>query len=370
MADLPQTMRSLVAPKACKPEAYELRQMPVPTITRPDHVLLRIHAVGMNTFDPQLMSGELAMFHKLEYPATLGAEGAGTVVAVGSGVKNIKVGDEVYGLVVSKPMSQYPFPGFASDYALGYEQFLLPKPPGASFEEAAALTGFVATAMQAIKRGLQLGGLESGGLEGKTVFIPGALSGTGSIAIQVAKNIFGAGKIISTVSTQKLSLVKTYLPGLVDQVVDYKTQNVAQVVGRGVVDFAVNTQRTSLGDCIGVINPRDGIIIDIAGLPSKETAKELIGADKFPWIMGVVLDVWQLYMKLWRFGGTSVKYEMVSGSVHIREELEKAGEVVALGKVKAIMRVVDLDDIKAVRKGCEELRTGRGGIGKLVLKVV
>lgn len=370
MATIPQTMRSLVAPKACKPAGYEIRQVPVPTLTRPGDVLLRIHAVGMNTFDPQIMSGQMSLVFKPQYPAGLGAEGSGVVVAVGSAVTSLRVGDEVYGFNVDKPFN-LDGAGWASDYAIAQARFLVHKPPHVSFEAAASFTGFTVTAMQAIRRGLRLGGLdEETGLEGKTVFVPAALSGLGSVTIQVAKNVFGAKRIISTVSTPKMGLVEDYLPGLVDQVIDYKTQNIAQVVGKGTVDFAVSTQRTTLDDCIGVVDPHHGIIISLADAPSKETARELLPVGKYNVLVGLVLDLLQLYYQYWKLGGTSIKYEMVSGGPHIREDLEKAGEVVALEKVKAVMRVYDFDDLEGVKKACEVLRVGKGGIGKLVIKLV
>lgn len=404
MEEIPKTMRSLVAPRACKPDEYEIRRVPVPTISHPDEVLLRIHAAGMNTFDPLIASGRLSMLlkssygfqpsspplssldtlwrpckkgfsllgpltYQARYPEKIGAEGAGVVVAVGAAVKDLKVGDEVYGLYIDKPLSTYAAPGFVSDYALCQERFLLRKPAHMSFEEAAALSGFVVTALQSIRRGLQLGGLD--GLQGKTVFVPGALSGTGSIMLQVARTVFGAERIVSTVSTAKLGLVDDYLPpGSVDQVVDYTAGDVGQAVGRGIVDFAISTQHTSLNDSIAVLNPRSGVLISITEGFGKETIREMIGAVKFFWLLGLVLDLMQLYYRRWKLGGTNVLFDAVSGSVNIREDLERAGEVIASGKVRAVMRVVKLDDLEAVKRNCEQLRTGKGGIGKLVIEIV
>lgn len=60
-------MRSLVAPKPCKPSEYEVQNVPVPTISDPEEVLLRIHAAGMNTGDVQIVSGQLQVFLKPTY---------------------------------------------------------------------------------------------------------------------------------------------------------------------------------------------------------------------------------------------------------------------------------------------------------------
>ncbi len=56
------------------------------------------------------------------------------------------------------------------------------------------------------------------------MFVPAGLSGTGSVALQLAKHVYGAAKVIKTVSTSKLSKVGQFLgEGTVDQVIDYVT---------------------------------------------------------------------------------------------------------------------------------------------------
>ncbi|KAM0255113.1 hypothetical protein ACHAQJ_006117 [Trichoderma viride] len=365
--NIPTMMRALVAPRKCQPAAYEVIQLPVPRVTLPTHVLVKSHAAGLNTGELQAMDGRFGLIYTPTYPAKTGMEGSGVVVAVGSEVKNIKVGDEVFGAYIDKPIFRRPPAGFASEYALAEERFLLPKPSHLSFVEAAAMITATVTSYQTWRRGLQLMGVES--LEGKTVYIPAGLSSTGSMAAQVAKNVFGATKIITTVSTPKMSLVEQYLPGLYDQVIDYKTQRPRDEVPRGSVDIMYNTQWSSMDEGIPMLNPKNGVLISITSVPSKRMAREIFGADKFPWWAGVVLDLAQLIYK-WKLWGTNIQHEMVSGSIHIREDLEKAGEIVALGKVKPVMRVADLDDLEAVRKGCEEVVAGKGGIGKLVVKIV
>lgn len=300
------------------------------------------------------------------YPVVLGFGGSGTVVAVGPGVKTVKIGDEVYGIGVEKPMFRGPPPTFAAQYTVIKEKLVIPKPRDISWEAAASLPGFVVTAIQVIRRGLQKRGEDS--LEGKTVYIPGALSGTGAVMIQVARNVFGASKIISTVSTPKVPLVEEYLPGMVDQVIDYKTQRLQDVVPRGSVDFMLNTQWDSLIDGIPLLNPETGTLMSITSIPSKEMVRGILGDDKFPWWFGMLLDFAQLYYR-WLTRGTKLEHEAVSGSPDVREDLEAAGEVIALGKVKPVIRVVDLEDIEAVRKNAEQVHSGKGGIGKLVLRV-
>lgn len=210
----------------------------------------------------------------------IGIEGSGVVVAVGSDVKSIKVGDEVYGFNIDKPLRNSPPSGFVADYAITEERFLIAKPPHLSFEEVASFPGLVVTAHQTIRRGLQFRGEES--LEGKTVYIPAALSASGSLAIQVARNVFGATKIISTVSTPKMPLVEQYLGvGMVDQLIDYQTQDVRDVIPKGSIDFMFNTQWNTMNPAIPLLDPKNGVIVSITSVPHKGTMQDLLG-DQFP----------------------------------------------------------------------------------------
>ncbi|RFU78709.1 alcohol dehydrogenase [Trichoderma arundinaceum] len=360
-------MRSLVAPQKGRPEGYEVRELPVPSMTLPTHVLIRVHAAGMNTGELQALNGAFGFLYMPKFPAQIGMEGSGVVVAVGSGVKTLKVGDEVYGAYIEKPLFRRPPTGFASDYAVSDESFLLRKPSHLSFDEVAGLSTVVLTSYQTWRRALQLAGEES--LEGKTVYISAGLSSTGSMAAQVAKKVLGAARVITTVSTPKVPLVERHLPGIFDQVIDYKTQRLRDEVPLGSVDFMYNTQWATLDEGIPLLKRGTGVLISIASVPRKETVREMLGADRFKWWMGLVLDLAQLVYK-WKLRGTGVKYEMVSGSLEIREDLERAGEIVALGKVRPVMRVAGLEDMEAVRKGCDEVVTGKGGVGKMIVKIV
>ncbi|KAL7901842.1 GroES-like protein [Trichoderma sp. SZMC 28014] len=364
---IPTTMRALVAPRKCGPEGYDVIELPVPSVTLPTHVLLKVHAAAMNTGELQAFDGRFGLIYTPKYPAPIGMEGSGIVVAVGSAVKDFKVGDHVYGAYIEKPLFRKPPAGFAAEYSLVEEQYLLPKPAHLSWEEAASLTTVVVTSYQTWRRGMQLMGVQS--LEGKTVYIPAGLSSTGSMAAQVAKKVLGAERIITTVSTAKMDLVERYMPGVFDQVIDYKTQRPRDLVPRGSVDIMYNTQWDSMDEGIPMINPKTGVLVSIASAPGKETMRTILGADRFSWWMGVLLDLAGLVYR-WKLRGTSIPHEFVSGGVEIREDLEAAGEIVALGKVSAVMRVVEMADLEAVRKGCGEVVSGKGGMGKLVVKIL
>ncbi|KAK4149867.1 GroES-like protein [Chaetomidium leptoderma] len=374
---LKTTMRSLAVRKYCQPSGYEVLELPVPTITKPDDVLIRVHAAGIMTGDTQMANGMFRFVAKRDFPYPISIAGAGTILAVGPAVPaTLTPGTPVYGTYFEHGLFPPPCPGFASDYTVVPAAYLLPKPPNITFEEAAALAGTVLTAYQCVCRYLALTGQDpdsgdTATLAGKTVFIPAALSACGSAFVQVVKHVYGAERVISTVSTGKMPLVAELLPErTVDLLLDYQTQSVVQEVGRGQVDFVLNTQWDMVGT-FPLVEPEKGAVVSIASVPGEETVRAILGDSKMPfvWLLLWAVRAVQWYYN-WRLRGTNVKQEFLSGNMGDREGLERTGEWIAAGKIKAVMTVVDLDDIEAVRRECGKVAAGKGGLGKLVIRLV
>ncbi|KAI1759986.1 GroES-like protein [Hypoxylon sp. FL1150] len=374
MSKLPSTMRALVAPKYCEPKDYEVADVPVPTITGPKDVLIKMHAVGITTGDTQLTKG-LGRFvlDEVSFPLKVGVEGAGVVAAVGSDVAQFRPGDEVYAFAFSRPM-QVTKAGFCGEYAVAQERLTLHKPAGVPFEQASSMANLV-TAYQAIEQGLALmraNGVADAdgrgdGLEGKTVFVPGALSATGSVGVQLLKRVYGAGKVIASVSTAKVPLVEEYLPRLVDQVVDYtKVKRLTDAIPAGSVDLVYNTQWIVV-DTFPLLKPRTGVCASIASVPAPEMIREVL--PPMPFFVYWLAALAQVYYAF-RLRGTGVKHTFISGMPEVREDLERCGEFLATGKVRQVIRVVALEDIERVREEAQKVATGKGGVGKLVVKIV
>lgn len=391
--NLPQTMRSLAVRQYSKPSGYEVLQLPIPTISRPGDILIRVHAASIQTGDTQIAAGMSRIFAPLQsvslpsqpspppsptnppgsFPAKLSGSGSGTIIALGTAVSTFQIGDAVYGLTYKHGEFPPRAPGFASEFVVVPADTMLPKPAHVSFEDAAALAGSVVTAYQVVRRYFELTGQPTDGsatLEGKTVFLQAALGGSGSVAAQVVKNVYGAGRVVATVSTGKVGAVGGLLPGVVDRVIDYKTENVVEVVGRGTVDFVFNTQRDVVKTFV-LAKPETGAVLSIASVPGKKTLRSMLGTGKVPfqWLLFLVSRLAYVWYD-WNLRGTNIKHDFVSGDPGDREALEKAGEWVAAGKVKAIPTVVDLDDLQAVRAECQKVADGKGGVGKLVIRVL
>jgi len=333
-----------------------------------------VHASEISTGITQIASGSFRLVAPSQFPIRIGIAGSGTVVAVGSSVTSLAPGDAVYGLFFKHGIFPPPVCGFVSDYVVVPADVLLPKPEGVSFEEAAALTGSVVTVYQCVKRWLELTGQEGKGVEalqGKTAFVTGALSAVGSVAVQALKNVYGM-RVVATVSTAKMGLVEGELPGVVDQLVDYQKEDVVVAVGRGKVDLVFSSQwDPGMVGLFPLANPETGAVVSIASVPSAETLRKMLGDTRIPF-QGLVLWLSKLanMWYRWKLRGTNVKQDFISGNPGNREDLVASGKWVSSRKVKAVMTVVNLDDIEAVRKGCGHVFTGKGGLGKLVIKLV
>ncbi|KAI6700674.1 hypothetical protein NL676_014998 [Syzygium grande] len=128
--------------------------------------------------------------------AVPGYDLAGIVVKVGHQVKELKVGDGVYGFTRHAKKHET-----LAEYTAVEESLLALKPKKLSFEEAASLPLVIQTAY---------GGLERAGLShGKSLLVLGGAGGVGTLAIQLAKEVFGASRVAATSSTGKLDLLQS-----------------------------------------------------------------------------------------------------------------------------------------------------------------
>src|SRR5690242_5411647 len=95
------TMRAVTQDRYGSPDVLMLRDVPRPEIGD-DGVLVRVRAVSLNAADWHLMRGEpfiARLGEGLRTPkqTTPGVDVAGVVEAIGAGVTELAVGDEVFG---------------------------------------------------------------------------------------------------------------------------------------------------------------------------------------------------------------------------------------------------------------------------------
>ncbi|THV37729.1 NADP-dependent oxidoreductase [Glycomyces buryatensis] len=133
----------------------------------PGQVRVRVKAAGLNAIDGKIRSGALEALFPTPLPAVPGGELAGVVDALGEGVQDVQVGDEVLG---------WSDTGSYAEYALATTVAL--KPAGLDWPHAAALP----VAGETAERVLDLLGVTAG----ETVLMHGAAGGVGTLAVQLA----------------------------------------------------------------------------------------------------------------------------------------------------------------------------------------
>lgn len=127
------------------------------------------------------------------------------VVKVGSQVKDLKVGDEVYGDISEKALDGPKQFGSLAEYTAVEEKLLALKPKNLDFLQAASLPLAIETAYEGLER--------AGFSEGKSIIILNGSGGVGSLTIQVIHFIIlisnlPSHKKIATISILECSINK------------------------------------------------------------------------------------------------------------------------------------------------------------------
>ena len=172
-----RAVKALIRDRYGPPDVLEVREVERPA-PKEGEVLLRVHAASINDWDwAMLRSPDLPFSRGAPKVKILGSDVAGRVEAVGGGVRRLRVGDEVYG-----DLSRFGSGGWGgfAEYVCAPEGALVAKPPGMTFEQAAALP----QAGQLAVQGLFAAGPLRPGLK---ILINGAGGGVGTIAVQLAK---------------------------------------------------------------------------------------------------------------------------------------------------------------------------------------
>ena len=88
-------MKALIFKRYGGPDQVVFADIPQPEL-KPDEILVRVHAVGLNPIDNMIPKGSFKPILRFQLAATLGSDLAGVVVEAGSRVTRFKVGDAVF----------------------------------------------------------------------------------------------------------------------------------------------------------------------------------------------------------------------------------------------------------------------------------
>jgi NADPH:quinone reductase-like Zn-dependent oxidoreductase len=217
-------MKAIIYKEYGRPEVLHLQEVEKPG-PKSNEVLVRVHAVSVNYGDiiarnfknlPASEFNMLALFRILAQfgfgfskpkRQILGNTFAGEVEMVGSDVKKIKAGDQVFGYT-GETMGAY-----AEYLCIPEDGIIDAKPSHLTYEEASAVPYGATMAICLLKKvNIQ---------KGQSVLVIGATGAIGSAAVQLAVHHFGA-EVTGVCSTQGIEYVKSLGAA---KAIDYKKED-------------------------------------------------------------------------------------------------------------------------------------------------
>jgi NADPH2:quinone reductase len=213
---LPQTMTLIEITQPGGPEVLKPRQEPVPTPAAGE-VLIRVYAAGVNRPDVIQRAGKYPM--KPGMSPIPGLEVAGEVVAIGAGVSEFIVGDNVCALTNG---------GGYAQYCVAPAGQTLPIPAGMDWVHAAAVPETFFTVWANL---FDMGGAS----KGQRALIHGGTSGIGTTALMLCRE-FGVKAFATAGSEDKCAVIRQ----LGAEAINYRDQDFAEVIAQKTAGKGVN----------------------------------------------------------------------------------------------------------------------------------
>jgi NADPH:quinone reductase-like Zn-dependent oxidoreductase len=209
-------MRALTLVAHGGPEQLRVQELPQPTITSPNQVLVRVRTAALNRLDLFIAAGLPGS--ALQFPHVVGSDGAGQVEQTGGAVREFRAGDRV---MINPTLSCGECPacaegehslcnrlrvlgehcaGTAAEFVVIPAENLAPIPRDMPWPQAAAFSLATLTAWRML---VTRSRLEAG----ETLLIWGIGGGVALAALQIGK-LIGARTIVTSGSDAKLDLAR------------------------------------------------------------------------------------------------------------------------------------------------------------------
>jgi NADPH:quinone reductase len=232
---IPATMRAAVIRTFGPPEVLQVEEVPVPPVGETD-VLVEVHAVSVNRTLDVLVRRD-GNNRNIKLPAVLGVDPSGVVVAVGSGVRERRVGDRVATVNLRCGTCRYCLAGEEEDCRAdihlgisrsgGYAEYVsvaepatVKLPDGLAFAEATVMLRHFPTAFALARRGNVCAD--------DWVLVMGAAGALGACCVQVSR-LAGAHVIAAAGTDDRVQAAVAYGA---DAGVNYRAQDLAAEVMR------------------------------------------------------------------------------------------------------------------------------------------
>ncbi|MEU5323677.1 NADP-dependent oxidoreductase [Streptomyces sp. NPDC021056] len=333
-------MKAFVVEKYGK-DGVSAADVPEPTVGNRD-VLVRVSASSINPLDKMVRNGEFKQLLKYKTPFVLGHDVAGVVTRVGSAVRSVKVGDEVY----ARPRD-LRIGGFAEYIAIA-EDDVAPKPASLTLQEAAAVPLVALAAWQILVERARV-------KPGQKVLIHAGAGGLGSTVIQLAKHL--GATVATTTDTRTEELVRSLGA---DLVIDYTKEDFSKVLSG--YDFVLDSLGgANLEKSLTVLKP-GGLAIGVAGPPDSGFAKQA-GA---PGFMGGVMNLLSRKVRK-QAKKLGVRYQFFFMEAN-GSQLRKLGALYDSGKLRPVIDQVFPFD--RTLEAMAHVEQGRTKAGKVVVSMV
>ncbi len=195
--------------------------VPTPQLI-PGHILIRVVATSINPVDTKIREGAVADIAP-NFPAILHGDVAGVVEAVGDGVTQLQVGDEVYGCIGGVKGTA----GALVEYVLADADLVAHTPRSLTLTESAVLPLVSITAWEGLIDRARV-------QPNQKVLVYGSTGGVGHIGVQLAK--WAGAKVYALVSSEEKAKLARQLGA--DVTINYRQTSVEEFVaehtdGRG-----------------------------------------------------------------------------------------------------------------------------------------
>ena len=329
---LPNEMTRIEISEPGGPDVLQPKRVALPAVAEGE-VLIRVHAAGVNRPDVLQRAGKYPM--KPGMNPIPGLEVAGEVVAIGAGVSEFIVGDNVCALTNGGGYAQY--------CAVPASQ-TLPIPEGMDWVQAAAIPETYFTVWANL---FDMGGAS----KGQRALIQGGTSGIGTTALMLCRE-FGIKAFATAGSEEKCAAIRQ----LGAEAINYRDQDFVQVIQEKTAGQGVN------------------VVLDIMGGSYLNQNIAALGMDGRVVMLGFLggahardVDLLAIMGKRAVITGSLLRARTREEKASIAEQLhEYVWPVLAAGRCRPM-----IDQVYALNDAAQAHTRMEGGdhIGKIVLRV-
>jgi len=224
-------------------------------------VLIKVHAAGVNPVDWKIREGYLKEMIPYQLPLTLGWDVSGQIEMVGSQVRHLNIGDEVYSCPDITRNGAY------AEYIAVRASEVASKPKSIDHDHSASIPLAALTAWQSLFDAAHL-------TKGQKVLVHAAAGGVGSFAVQLAK--WKGAYVIGTASERNREFLKQIGA---DEVIDYTATKFENVVGE--IDVVFDTIGGDTQERSWAVLKAGGVLVSITTAPSEDRAKSANAIGKY-----------------------------------------------------------------------------------------